>query len=84
MYSFPAEQVPDGAILAPHHFYWGGFLALFGFLFVWKYYPALGATLALFGTGVMADDVIAHAFGVWTPCNAVWAYVVHGFGPWIH
>lgn len=80
---------------------------LFGFLFVWPYYDAAGATLALAGPIIAAgavlagwtgaavgdvwdeyprryrvgvvvfsllalDDAVEHAFGVWTPADALW------------
>ncbi|MFC4553194.1 MULTISPECIES: hypothetical protein [Halorussus] len=77
---------------------------LFGWVHLWRYYPAAGATLCLLGaagtvvgglvttryglrwrlyvvwTGLVAtDDAISHAFGVWTPIDAVlggfWATV---------
>ena len=121
---FPAEAVPDGAILAPHHLYVGALLvvlaalpavddhperepmavligAIIGaaaFLTVWPFYPATGAALTfafalvcvvapigfpfwrdyqwrglrglvLLGGLVMLDDVISHAFGIWTPLD---------------
>lgn len=79
-YRFPAETLPDGAVLGPHHFYVGGMIALFGFMFVWPYYPTAGATLTVLGTALMTDDVLSHAFGLWTPMHAVWAFVVRRHG----
>ncbi|WP_255212513.1 hypothetical protein [Halorubrum sp. CBA1229] len=44
---FDPEEEPDGDALAPHHFYVGVALALFGFASIWPYYPATGAGFAL-------------------------------------
>lgn len=73
---FPHDSVPDGDAAAPHHFWPGAFLAVFGFGFVWSYYPVAGALCAILGTLVMADDVASHAFGVWTPLDSAFAYLV--------
>mgnify|MGYP007116954982 FL=1 len=139
---FPAETVPDGAILAPHHYTYGALLALlaigivwdnytdreplyaaagvgaglFGFLSVWPYYPVAGALLALAGpllaivavllgtlglsfggvwddypvrmriAVVLAclialDDGVEHAFGVWTPLDAIWGSGLYNRAP---
>jgi hypothetical protein len=75
-YRFPAEDEPDGDVLAPHHFYVGALLAWFGFMFVWPYYPEAGAAMTIVGTLVLIDDVVSHAFGVWTPLDAVWKRVL--------
>jgi len=129
--TFPADTVPDGAALAPHHTYIGLLLALlalalvwddaagkepwlgaaallavcFAFASVWPFYDAAGAALSLAGVGialastcspfwqsyawigprgvllvgaiVALDDVAEHAFGVWTPLDALWkAHIV--------
>lgn len=76
---FPADDVPDGDVLAPHHAYIGLALTLFGFLFVWPYYPQTGAALSLLGILVTADDVLEHAFGIWTPLDALWKRVLVRF-----
>lgn len=80
---FPHDQIPDGAVMAPHHAYIGlvflalamfmvwddrpadpvatflsGILTLFGFLFVWPYYPVTGAAMAV--TGLAAAPVAAY------------------------
>jgi len=68
---YPAEDEPDGDVSAPHHFYVGLLVALFGFASVWPTYPATGATMTVIGTLVLADDVISHVWGVWTPLDWV-------------
>ena len=73
-FTFPAERVPDGDILAPHHFYVGIALTVFGFMFVWPYYAAVGAAMTIVGVLVIVDDLVSHAFGVWTPLDAVWKW----------
>jgi hypothetical protein len=75
--AFNPEPIPDGAALAPHHFYVGIGIAVFGFLFVWWVYPRTGATLALVGLLVALDDVVQHAFQVRTPLHFVWWGVVY-------
>ena len=77
---FPAEAEPDGAALAPHHFYTGLAIAFFGFVSVWAYYPRLGAIMALLGLAIAADDAVSHAFGVWTPLDWLWNNHIR---PWI-
>jgi len=69
---FPAEDEPDGAVQAPHHLYIGVMVLLFGFVSVWPFYPATGAAMTVIGTIVVLDDVLSHAFGVWTPLDAFW------------
>ena len=85
---FPAEQIPDGAIFAPHHYIYGTLLALitvfivwdnyrarepllaalgastglFGFLFVWQFYPVAGALMSLVGPLI---TIVAVSLG-WT------------------
>lgn len=75
---FPAEDEPDGAVLAPHHFYVGMMVAAFGFVSVWPFYPATGAVMTLVGTLVLLDDVLSHVFGVWTPLDWVWRRFIVG------
>lgn len=72
MEEFPAEDEPDGNIMAPHHLYTGVILTWFSFQFIWPRYPTTGAILTLLGVGIAADDAISHAFGVWTPLDWVW------------
>ena len=69
---FPAEQEPDGDVSLPHHFYLGIIAAVYGFAFVWPTYPATGAAVTVVGALVLLDDVVSHAFGVWTPLD--WAF----------
>lgn len=75
--TFPAEDEPDGEILAPHHFYIGMLVAAFGFVSVWPYYPATGAAMALIGTVILADDLLSHAFGIPTPLDTLWKRVIY-------
>ncbi len=131
--TFPAEAVPDGAILGPHHGHLGPLAALivawavgddfpskepvlfvlavvgawFAFMFIWPFYPetgaviahvgllgALGAVLllpfwesyswlgwrgaALLAVLVGLDDVMSHAWGVWTPLDWIWTEFLVG------
>lgn len=69
---FPAESIPDGNILAPHHLYIGVALTYFAFKYVWPRYPRLGASLTFVGIGIALDDAVSHAFGVWTPLDWGW------------
>lgn len=69
--TIPVESVPDGTILAPHHFYIGCGIALFAFIFVWRLYPRTGSTLTLIGLLIALDDVVQHIFGVPTPLDTV-------------
>lgn len=71
---FPAENVPDGAIFAPHHFYVGVIIAVFSFALVWRYYPVTGATGTLIGLLIALDDALSHVFGVPTPLDLFWAH----------
>jgi len=73
---FAPEAVPDGTVLAPHHFYVGVAVAVFGFLFVWRLYPRTGAAMSLAGLLIALDDVVEHAFGVRTPLDVVGRVVV--------
>ena len=75
--NFPAEKEPDGDVNAPHHAYWGAFLCLFGFYFVWPYYPAVGAAMSVSGAFVVLDDVLNHAFGVPMPVDHIWKKYVY-------
>jgi hypothetical protein len=72
--NFPAEEEPDGDVMAPHHFYIGIMAAVFGFTFIWPYYPLSGATAVLIGTAILLDDVLSHVFGMWTPLD--WLFKV--------
>jgi len=74
--SDPYEE-PDGNALAPHHFYVGVALALFGFASIWPYYPATGAGFAFIGLLVALDDAIEHMTGFPTPLDQVWKRVVY-------
>lgn len=69
---FPHEEEPDGNVFAPHHFYIGAILSSFAFVFVWPLYPSAGASMTVLGMLIAADDVLSHAFGVWTPLDWVW------------
>lgn len=70
--SFPAEQIPDGAVVAPHHLYVGLLVAGFSFALVWRWYPITGATGTLLGLAIALDDALSHALGVPTPLDWVW------------
>jgi hypothetical protein len=67
--TFPAEDEPDGDVSAPHHFYVGLLVALFGFASVWPTYPATGAVMTVVGALILVDDVVSHVWGVWTPLD---------------
>lgn len=69
---FNPEPIPDGFVLAPHHFYVGVILATFAFVFVWWVYPRTGAALVLLGLAIAVDDAIQHAFNVTTPGHILW------------
>lgn len=71
-FEFPAEEEPDGDVMAPHHAYIGAIAMVFGFLFVWPYYPVLGAGMSVIGLLISADDIASHVFGVWTPLDWAW------------
>lgn len=77
---FPAEDEPDGNVLAPHHFYIGIIVASFSFLFVWPVYPVTGASGAILGTVLIVDDVLSHVFG-WSPISWVWKSYVRPHVP---
>lgn len=81
-------------------------LALFSFLFIWPFYPVLGALGTLAGVSaalavalapgewdvyptryrilaasaalIALDDAVSHAFGVWTPVDALWKVMLGG------
>jgi hypothetical protein len=74
---FSPEPIPDGHVLAPHHFYVGIGIALFAFIFVWWVYPRTGATLVFVGLLVATDDAIQHAFRVDTPLHQFWWHVLY-------
>lgn len=71
------EPIPDGAVLAPHHFYVGVLLAWFSFMFVWWIYPRTGAALTLLGLYIALDDAVQHAFSVHTPLHHLWWGVLY-------
>jgi hypothetical protein len=75
--TFPAEDVPDGDVSAPHHFYIGVVLATFAFVSVWDLYPVTGAGMVILGLLVAADDVVSHALGWPTPLDLLWRRVIH-------
>jgi hypothetical protein len=81
--TFRAEKGLSGDALAPHHFYVGVALALFGFESIWPYYPATGAGFAFIGLLIALDDVIEHMTGFPTPLDQVWKKfiqpIVHQF-----
>ena len=74
---FDPEEEPDGDALAPHHFYVGVALSLFGFASIWPYYPATGAGFAFIGLLVALDDVIEHMTGFPTPLDQVRKRVIY-------
>ncbi|ELZ41619.1 hypothetical protein [Halorubrum tebenquichense] len=74
---FDPEEEPDGDALAPHHFYVGVALALFGFASIWPYYPVTGASFAFIGLLVALDDVIEHMTGFPTPLDKIWNYLIY-------
>jgi len=71
------EQEPDGDALAPHHFYVGVALAVFGFASVWPYYSLTGASMALIGLLIALDDVIEHTFEISTPLDVLWKKAIY-------
>jgi len=71
------EPIPDGFVMAPHHFYIGVLIAWFGFMFVWWAYPRTGAALTLLGLLIALDDAVQHAFSVETPLHYLWWGVIH-------
>jgi hypothetical protein len=73
---FPHDTIPDGVILAPHHFYIGVLVAVFGFVLVWRIYPRTGAILSVLGLLIALDDVIEHAFGVVTPGELIGRLII--------
>jgi hypothetical protein len=75
--SYPHEDEPDGDVSLPHHLYIGVTVLLFGFVSVWPAYPATGATMALIGLLVAADDVLSHVFGIPTPLDTLWKKVIY-------
>ncbi len=77
MGDFPAEEEPDGDVSAPHHFYIGIAVSVFGFVSVWDLYPVTGATMTVIGTVILVDDVISHAFGIPTPLDELWSRVIY-------
>jgi len=73
---FPHDTIPDGAVLAPHHFYVGVLIAVFGFVFVWRIYPRTGAVLSVIGLLIALDDAIEHVFGVVTPGELIGRFII--------
>lgn len=71
------EDEPDGDALAPHHFYIGVALSVFGFASVWPYYSLTGASMALIGLLIALDDVIEHMTGFTTPLDLLWKRIVY-------
>mgnify|MGYP006873390141 FL=1 len=71
------EPIPDGSVLAPHHFYLGVFLAWFALMFVWWIYPRTRAALTLLGLLIALDDAVQHAFSVHTPLHHLWWGVLY-------
>ncbi|UHH24888.1 hypothetical protein [Halobacterium noricense] len=43
---------------------------------LWGAYPLPARLVALAGVVIAADDVVEHAFGVWTPLDAFWRHVL--------
>ena len=74
---FDPDAEPDGDALAPHHFYVGVALSLFGFASIWPYYPATGAGFAFIGLLVALDDVIEHMTPYTTPLDQVWKRLIY-------
>lgn len=71
------EPEPDGDALAPHHFYIGVAISVFGFASVWPYYSLTGASMALIGLLIALDDVIEHMTGLPTPLDQLWKRVIY-------
>jgi hypothetical protein len=71
---FPMESEPDGDRSAPHHFWVGVIVSVFGFGFMWAdhLYPTLGAAFAIGGLAVALDDALEHALPFNSPLNWVW------------
>jgi len=55
----------------PHHFYVGVILAVFGFRFVWPFFPRLGVAMTSLGMAIALDDVVTHATGRQTVLDAL-------------
>lgn len=70
----PAESEPDGEIGAFHHWWQGIAMMIAGFV-LWQpqFSPAVGASLCGVGLLVALDDFLSHAFGIWTPLDALFA-----------
>jgi hypothetical protein len=47
----------------PHHFYVGAIVGVFGFRFVWPFFPRLGVIFVGVGMSIMTDDFVTHATG---------------------
>lgn len=70
------EKEPDGDAAAPHHFYIGVFVSVFGFASVWPYYSNTGAVMAIAGLLIALDDAIEHATPYPTPLDQLWKRVI--------
>jgi len=58
----------------------GLLVALIGVLWpggVWTAYPLRWRLVAFLGVSIAADDIVEHAFGIWTPLDAVFNEVAH-------
>ena len=69
---FPSEKEPDGDRYLGHHFWIGIAMMVIG----WMQWtpdgtPTEGAALVVAGLLVVSDDVLSHAFGIWTPLDAL-------------
>lgn len=42
---------------------------------MWSVYPLRMRAVALFGAAVSLDDLLSHAFGIWTPLDGGWQFV---------
>lgn len=60
--TFPYELVPDGEVGVLHHFYWGGFVALFAAAVVWDNQRRSEPLVTTAGTGTALAF-----FGMWWP-----------------
>ncbi|TKX86358.1 hypothetical protein EXE43_08890 [Halorubrum sp. SS5] len=63
--------------LAPHHFYAGVAVGLFGFALIWPCYPATGDGFEFIGLLVALDDEIEHMTPYSTPLDQVWKFSVY-------
>lgn len=49
---FPAEQIPDGALMAPHHYLYGAYLTIVCLLVVWNDYESREPLLVILAVGI--------------------------------